>query len=122
MTFYDPKSFLSETTALAEKGKGGRNHPRAKADGTPRERGPLRTAAHGGARVPKGHAQAVGTAQADPRLSTPHPVQVTGGTFSPLKPQDGGHMAVRVLGHVNPPLPKKATPSPPQATECNCHK
>ena len=47
MTFYDPKSFLSETIALAEKGKGGENHQCAKADGTPRERAPLRTAAWG---------------------------------------------------------------------------
>ena len=57
--------------------------------------------------MPKGHAQPVGTAQADSRLSTPHPVQATGGTFSPFEPQDGGHTAARVLGRVNPPLPKK---------------
>ena len=41
--------------------------------------------------MPKGHAQPVGTAQADSRLSNPHPVQATGGTFSPFEPQDGTH-------------------------------
>lgn len=102
MTFYDSKSFLSETIALAEKGKGGENHQCVKADGTARERGPLRTAAQGEARTPEDHAQPAGTAHANPRLSTPHPVQVTGGAFSPPEPQHGGHMVALSSGPREP--------------------
>lgn len=41
MTFYDPKSFLSETIVLAEKGRGGENHHRAKADARSPARGDI---------------------------------------------------------------------------------